>query len=91
VDVRLLGFRIRIPPGNECRSSTNVACFLVEVYATARSLIQRSPTDFVVSLCVIQRNSNPPHLSSGQVDEVGLRKYILLSGALTFAPTYSLT
>jgi hypothetical protein len=32
--------------------------FQVEVFATGRSLVQRSPTDCGVSLCVIQEPEN---------------------------------
>jgi hypothetical protein len=34
-------------------SLVSVVCCQVEVSATGRSLVQRSPTDRVVSLCVI--------------------------------------
>jgi hypothetical protein len=53
-DARLLGLRIRIPPGAwmfvccEC-----FVCCQVEVSATGRSLVQRSPTDCGVLLCVM--------------------------------------
>jgi hypothetical protein len=50
---RLLGLRIRIPPGNGFLSVVSVVCCQVEVSATSRSLVQRSPTDSGVSLCVI--------------------------------------
>ena len=35
-------------------SRVNVACYQVEDLATSRSVVQRSPTDCGVSLCVIQ-------------------------------------
>jgi len=40
---RLLGLRVRIPPGGRM-SLVNVVCCQVEVSATSRSLDQRSPT-----------------------------------------------
>ena len=40
---RLLGMRVRIPPG-AWMSLVNVACCQVEVSATSRSLVQRCPT-----------------------------------------------
>jgi hypothetical protein len=47
----LLGLRVRIPPGEGCLSCVNVVCRQVEVYATDRSLVQRSHTDFGVTVC----------------------------------------
>ena len=55
----VLGSRIRIPPGHGCLSLKRVVCCQVEVSARGRSLVQRSPTDCGVSLCVIQYDSNP--------------------------------
>ena len=49
----LLGLRVRIPPG----AWMLVVCCQVEVSATGRSLVQRSPTDCDVSLCVIKGNN----------------------------------
>jgi hypothetical protein len=46
---RLLGLRIRIPPGNVGVPPVNVVCCQVEVSATGRSLGQRSPTECGVS------------------------------------------
>jgi hypothetical protein len=40
----LLGLWVRIPPG-AWMSVVNVACCQVEVSATGRSLVQRSPTE----------------------------------------------
>ena len=39
-----------------CLSVVSVVCCQVEVSATGRSLVQRSPTDCGVSLCVISKN-----------------------------------
>ena len=36
-------------------SVVSVVCCLVEISATSRSLVQRSPTDCDVSLCVISK------------------------------------
>jgi hypothetical protein len=47
---RTLGLRIRIPPG-ACLSREGVVCCQVEVSATGRSLVQRTPTDCGVSQC----------------------------------------
>jgi hypothetical protein len=48
---RLVGLRVRIPPGTWMMSvsSVNVVCCEVEVSATGRSLVQRSP---IVCVCV---------------------------------------
>jgi len=46
----------------------NVVCCQVEVSATGWSLVQRSPTDCGVSLCVMRHKNNPLHLQ-----EVGTR------------------
>ena len=43
----------RFRRGHGCVSVLSVVCCQVEVYATGRSLIQRSPTDCGASLCVI--------------------------------------
>ena len=46
-----------------CLSLVNILCCPVEVSATGRSLVQRSPTNCVyVSLCAVSCNSNPLHL-----------------------------
>jgi hypothetical protein len=50
---RLLGLRVRIPPGHGCVSVVSVVCCQIEVSAAGRSVVQRSPTDCGVSLCVI--------------------------------------
>jgi hypothetical protein len=48
--VRLLGLRVRIPPG-KWTSLVSVVCCQVEVSASDWSLIQRSPTECGVSEC----------------------------------------
>ena len=50
---RLLRWWVRIPPGHGSLSVVSVVCCLVEVSATSGSLVQKSPTDCDVSLCVI--------------------------------------
>jgi hypothetical protein len=54
---RLLGLWVRIPPGHGvCLSVVSVVCCQVEVSATSWSLVQRSPTEYVVSQkCVIMK------------------------------------
>jgi hypothetical protein len=47
---RLLGLRVRIPPGPRM-SVLSVVGFQVEVSATGSSLVQRSPTECGVSEC----------------------------------------
>jgi len=49
---RLLDWRSRFPPGHGCLSLMNVVRCQVEVSATGRSLVQRSPTECVF-VCVI--------------------------------------
>ena len=41
--------------GHGCLSFVSVVCCQVEVSATGRSLVQRSPTDWDVSFCVMQK------------------------------------
>jgi hypothetical protein len=48
----LQGLRVRTPPGAGCLSVLSVTCHL-EVSATGRSLVQRTPSDCGVSLSVI--------------------------------------
>jgi hypothetical protein len=61
--VRLLGVRVWIPPEHGYLSLVNVVSCQVEISATDRSLIQRSPTVCMcVSLSVIRGNSKPLHL-----------------------------
>ena len=53
--VRLLWLGVRIPARHGCQSLVSVVrCRQVEVSATGRSSLQRSPTDCAVSLRVIQ-------------------------------------
>ena len=47
----LLGLRVRIPRGHGCLPLVNFVYCQVEVYATGRSLFQRSPTE-CVCVCV---------------------------------------
>jgi hypothetical protein len=50
--VRLLGLRVRIPPGGHgCLSLVSVVCCQVEISASGWSLVQRGPTDCGVSEC----------------------------------------
>jgi hypothetical protein len=51
VATRMLGFRVRIPPGHGCLSLLSIVCCQVEVSATGRSLVQGSPTKCGVSVC----------------------------------------
>ena len=48
---RLLGLRVRIPPGAMVVLFLVGVCFQVEVSGTDRSLVQRSPTECGVSVC----------------------------------------
>jgi hypothetical protein len=61
---RLLGLRVRIPPRHGCLSLVIVVCCQVQVSATGRSLVQRSPTECGVSECdreaSIIRRPRPP-------------------------------
>ena len=43
----LLGLWVRIPPGHRCLSLVIVVCCQVEVSEPGRSLVQRSPTEYV--------------------------------------------
>jgi len=47
---RMLGLRVRILRGHECLSLVDVVCCQTEVSARGRSLVQRSPTECVVSV-----------------------------------------
>jgi hypothetical protein len=51
----LAGFAGSNPAGGMDVSLVGVVCCQVEVFATGRSLVQRSPTDCDVSLCVIYK------------------------------------
>jgi hypothetical protein len=46
---RLLGLRVRIPPGHVCLPLASVVCCQVEVCAPVRSPVQKSPTECGVS------------------------------------------
>ena len=48
---RLLELRFQIPLGDGCLSFVSVVCCQVEVSATGRSLLQRSPTECFVCVC----------------------------------------
>ena len=50
--------------GHECLSFSIVVCCQVEVSAMSRSLVQRSPTDCGVSLCLSPRCAVAPETSS---------------------------
>jgi hypothetical protein len=67
----LLRSWVRIPPGHVCLSVVSIVFCQVEVLATSWSLIQRSPTDCGVSLCVIYKNK--PREWVGQDPLVGYR------------------
>jgi len=64
VATRMLGLRVRIPPGHGCLSLSSIVCCQVEVSATGRSLVQGSPTKCGVSECDFEtstsRMSRPP-------------------------------
>jgi hypothetical protein len=61
---RLLGLRVRNPPGGMDVCLLWMLCVCqVEVSATDWSLVQRSPTDCGVPLCVITWKNNPLHLT----------------------------
>jgi hypothetical protein len=49
--VRLLGLEVRIPPMAWILSLLSVVCFQVEVSALDWSPVQRSPTEYGVSVC----------------------------------------
>ena len=73
----LLGLRVRIPPGNECLSLVSVVCCQIEVSATGRSLVQRSPADCVVSLCATEKPQDRGYPDSRLVVAPGKRKLFL--------------
>jgi len=50
-DVRLLGLRVRILPGDAYLSLVSVVCYQVEVPVTGRSLVHSNPAKCV---CVIE-------------------------------------
>jgi len=62
---RLLGLQLRFPSGTSMSVSLSVVCCQVEVSASGRPLVQRSPVECLcvcVCVCVIKCNNNPPHL-----------------------------
>jgi hypothetical protein len=60
--IRLLGSWVQIPPGAWISVSCECLCCQVEVSATGRSLVQRSPTDCAVCLRVwSSENKQPRH------------------------------
>jgi hypothetical protein len=64
----LLGLRVRIPSGAWISISCECSVSQLGVFATGRSLVQRSPTD-IVCVCVIMItfNRNPLHVLNDQV------------------------
>jgi len=48
---RFLGMRIRIPPCRRCPSLFSAVCCQLEVSATGRSFVQRSPSECGVPVC----------------------------------------
>ena len=69
---RLLGSRVQIPPGT-WMFVVNVVCYQVEVSATGRSHVQRSPTDCGASFSVIRCN-NFSTLNLGYVERGWIKK-----------------
>jgi hypothetical protein len=69
---RLLGLRIRIPPGAGCLSVVCVVCCQVEISATRWSLVQRSPTD--CGVCVTECNLQTSTMRTRPTGVVELRK-----------------
>jgi len=51
---RLLRLWVRMPLGHGCLSVVSIVCCQVEVSASGWSLIQRSPTECVVSECDLE-------------------------------------
>jgi len=51
---RLLRLRVRIPPGSWISVYVSDVCCQVEVSASSRSLVQRSPNDYGESECDIE-------------------------------------
>jgi hypothetical protein len=54
---RLLGLRVRIPPGAWMSIFCEFVCFQVDVSATNRSLVQRSPLGCGVSVCNLETSN----------------------------------
>ena len=70
---RLLGLRVRIPRWQRCVFLSAVCC-QVEVTATSWSLVQRSPTDCVVSECDRQVSVTRRHKSTRDCRVTGKNK-----------------
>jgi hypothetical protein len=63
---RLLGLRVRIPPGE--LMSAPVIVVLCQVSVTGRPLVRRCPAELVcLSLRVISCNINPVHLQRAEI------------------------
>ena len=60
---------LNLTGGHGCSSVVSVVCCQVEVSATDRSLIQRSPTDCGASSCVIKK----PRMRGGYSPAIGLQ------------------
>jgi hypothetical protein len=60
--------------GHGCLSLVSVAFCQVQVSATGRSLVQRSPTECLCVLIVTKCNNNPLQLHNKLEEEVRLRK-----------------
>jgi hypothetical protein len=69
--VRLLGLRVRIPPGYGYLSLVNVVCSQVEVSATGRSLVEGSPAECGVSECHLETSRRGRRRATGVVGPVG--------------------
>ena len=67
---RLLGLRVRIPPGALMSCLVNIVCWQVEVSATDRSLVQRSRTE-----CGVCLNVNSKRKKWGGLGPLGLSSY----------------
>ena len=70
---RLLRLWVRMPSGT-WMSVVSVVCCQVEVSATSWSLVQRSPTVCLVSLCVIKKKQKPREWGGGQDPLGGLSR-----------------
>ena len=54
-DIKVKDLKKKSHPGHGCLSVVSVVCCQVEVSATDRSFVQRSPTDCSASLYVIKK------------------------------------
>jgi hypothetical protein len=85
--VRLLGLRVRIPPGHGCLSVLSAVCFQVEISATGRSLDQRNPTACGVSECDCEASimRRPwPTRSCCAIGKLNSRNSLSLKSTVTF-------